>query len=265
MWWKMRMLMKIEDDKGGSGNGKKPDPPDDDELEERVGKHVAKAVNGAVRDYMKRGAFKEELAASVKETVAPMFDELKTIVGGGAGGDKGKGAGGDDEKNRGAGGGGALPPDVQKRLDDQERTIKRLSDESTRANAERDAAKKRNDEAEERGILATALKKAGVSEDRIDGAAALLYHERKRVIRDKDGKVRFALPKEGYVDEVDVEMGVAEWAKTSEGKGYLPPTQVQGGGARGGAPPVRRGEEPSEAQLMDALGRSLLGQKVDIG
>jgi hypothetical protein len=264
-WWKMRVLMAPKDEKPGAGGNGGGGDDDDDDIDPKIARHVGKAVNSAVRDYMKRSSFKDALGASIADVVKPMFEELGAKLKPAAGGG---GAGDDDDRERGGGNGGGdkskggLPPEVQRELEDQKRMIKRLTDENAKSAAERDAAKKRNDEAEERKVLADALKKHGVDETRLDGAVALLYADRKRVVRDKEGKIRFALPREGFVDEVDVESGAAEWVKSSEGKAYLPPRDVEGGGQRGGRAPVRSGNgEPSVPELADELAHLMAGGK----
>jgi hypothetical protein len=112
--------------------------------------------------------------------------------------------------------------------------------------------------AEERGELESALRSAGVADERLRGAVALLYTEDKRVGRDKDGKIVFRVPKEGYTDELSLSDGITEWIKTNEGKHYMPARPVGGSGAMGGRGAKGQIKE-SRAELMAKLGRQLMG------
>jgi len=87
--------------------------------------------------------------------------------------------------------------------------------------------------AKERSELSAALRAAGVPDERLRSAVALLYTEDKRV-EAKDDKVVFKMQRDGYVDELDLEAGLDEWLKSPEGKHYAPARDVRGSGAQGG-------------------------------
>lgn len=276
-WMKRHLMMQLgpmmapkdpDDDGGGGGGAGKPFTPEQEQA-------LGRMVNSALTSHMGRKPFKDAIAAAVGEHTSPILAKLEEMSGGGGGGnddDGGSNAGGGGGNNRGGGGGGAnfkLPPEVQKRLDDLERTNKRLQAEGEQAKTESQKQKRANEVAEEKKLLRDSLKAAGVSDERLDGAMALLYHEQGKLMRDPDGRVRYKLAREGYVDEVDVSSGIAEWIKSPEGKGYLPPVQVQGGGSRGGNNGGARGskQEPSDQDLLGELGNLLNGGKptIDLG
>lgn len=265
-WWKMRILMAAKDDKGGSGGG----AGDDDDngggapFTAEQEKALGRMVNSALTSHMGRKPFKDAIAAAVGEHTSPILAKLEEMSGSGEGG--GNGGNGNGQGGNGNGGGSAkLPPEVQRQLDEQAKLIKRLQGENETSKAESARVKKQNETAEEKAALGRALKAGGLPEERIAGAVALLYHEQGKVKRDGDGRVRYQLAREGYTDDVDVETGIAEWLKSSEGKSYLPPVNVQGGGARGGSGGGSRGKaEPTETELLGELGNLLNGGKPTI-
>jgi len=260
-----RMLMGPVVDKSG-GTNKRNEQNDDDNSgdDDALNEKISRMVNGAVNGLTKKGHFKEMIANSVKDTVGPMFEELK-----GAFSNRNSDETNDEKSDKTSGKradkDNAVPPEMQRRLDELERANKRLTDEYNKEKENANAAKKRNDEQEERSRLTVALKTAGVSEDRLPGALALLYLDQKKIKRDKDNKIKFVVEKDGYSDDVELDTGVEQWIKTAEGKSYLPPRNVEGAGTRGGVAPIRRGEEPNEAQLMNALGNAMMGKNIDIG
>lgn len=261
-----KILMAPVNDKGSGSGKKKPDDNDDGDGEGEdtplTREDVTRMVNGAVTGMFNKTKFKEMLGTAVKETVSPLFEDLKTSLSGKKTDDDDGDNGGDDKGKKQASG---ITPEVQKRLDELERSNKQLLKETKEEKEKAAAADKRNDEQEERSKLAVALKAAGVSEDRLPGALALLYLEQKKIVRDENRKIKFVVQKEDYEEKLDLEKGVADWIKSPEGKSYLPPKEIAGAGTRGGPPPVRRGEEPSEAQLMHQLGSAMMGVKVDLG
>jgi len=248
---------------------KKPKPKtEDDEIEveeldeealaEMINDTVSKQVNGAVTGALKKGAFKEMVGAAIKDAMDGLKDTLlndvKELIPAGGSKDDKSATGGDK-------GGGGLPPEVKKQIDDLAKANKKLQDQVNAEQQARAAQTQKERAAEERGALTKALKASGVADDRLAGAAALLYLDMGKVKRDEDGKIKFV----GKNDElVDLDEGVADWAKAGEGKSYLPPAGVKGAGERGGLPPGSGPGEPSEAQLINALGNALMGNRIDI-
>lgn len=237
---------------------KKKDDEIDDTPNETEDERIGRVVNAAVSSQLKRGGVKDIINAAVQAALEPAMATLtetitKTLKAAGGGSGDGGDGGGD---NKGA----KLPPDVQKRIDEIERSNKRLTEENATSKAEAARERLANQQAEERQILRKELAASGVSEERIDGALALLYTERKKVKRDGEGKIRFSTTKDGYPEDVDVSVGVAEWTKSAEGKAYLPADNVSGTGTRSGRPPTRGKGEPSEQELLQELGNQLMGQ-----
>lgn len=270
MLHKMKWLMAPVNDRGGGGgtNKKKPDDDDDDDENNTPPvdeKKLGEMVNGAVRNFMKRGAFQEMLATAVTGALEPALGEIKETLG-----KLGKSNNTDDDdaankdKKNGNGGGGGIPKEVQEQIDELKRSNKKLTDDVAKEKQEKQAATRRNEQQEERSKLREELKKQGVPDERLNGVVALLYADQNRVVRDKEGKIKYVVVRDGYDEQVELEEGVKEWAKSDEGKNYLAPVGVQGGGTRGGPPPIRRGEEPSETQLMGLLGNAMLGHKVEL-
>lgn len=70
---------------------------------------------------------------------------------------------------------------------------------------------------------------AGVDKNRLRGVTALL---RDQVKYDRDGNPYMTVKRGGVDEDVDLEVGTAEFFKTDEGKSYLAPTQQGAGGAR---------------------------------
>lgn len=121
---------------------------------------------------------------------------------------------------------------MQKKIEAAERRY----DEERKAREEERKARMRD---EERVALADALRSGGLDDKRLRGAAALLYSEERRVVRDPEtGSIKFRQEKDGYEELVDLGKGIAEWLKTEDGKAYLPPRQTAGSGASavGGRP-----------------------------
>lgn len=133
---------------------------------------------------------------------------------------------------------------MQKQLDDEKAA--RATEASERARTE------------ERSALMSGLATLGITGARASAAAALLHTEMKTVRRDKGGRIVFAVPRDGYDDELDLTKGLAEWAKTDAGKEFLPARDAGGSGEsprRGGGPsPAGQKRRPGEALLAAILG-----------
>jgi hypothetical protein len=111
--------------------------------------------------------------------------------------------------------------------------------------------------AEERSKLGAALRAAGVPDERLRGAVALLYTEDKRVARNSAGGVVFKMPRDGYTDELELDAGIDEWLKSGEGKHFAPARDVRGSGATGGKPGQTNGKM-SRQDMKRELVRSVL-------
>lgn len=113
--------------------------------------------------------------------------------------------------------------------------------------------------AKERSELQSALRSAGVPDERLRSAVALLYTEDKRV-EAKDNSVVFKMQRDGYVDELELEKGISEWLSTPEGKHFAPPRDVRGSGAQGGSRngAGNRNHKKSKQELKHDLMRAII-------
>lgn len=85
--------------------------------------------------------------------------------------------------------------------------------------------------AEEKSALTQALQAAKVRGELMAPAIAYLHGDGRPVTRNKGGEIVFNFKGEtGAVEELDLGAGVAAWLKTQEGKAFLPPVDVGGGG-----------------------------------
>lgn len=148
---------------------------------------------------------------------------------------------------------GAADPAVEKRFAQMEREVQkaRKMAEDERHLREEQQAKARSQE--ERSALENALRTQGVKQELLKPAVALLYTEDKRVARDDSGQIVFKIPRDGFVDDLDLETGVGEWLRTAEGKNFAAPKPVAGSGATAGKPASRAQKTASRDELKSAL------------
>jgi hypothetical protein len=112
--------------------------------------------------------------------------------------------------------------------------------------------------AEERSKLGAALRSAGVADERLRGAVALLYTEDKRIMRNAEGQVVFKMQRDGYVDELTVDAGIAEWLTTPEGKHFAPARDVHGSGAQGGKSGQQGNQKRTKREMKRDLVKAIL-------
>lgn len=128
---------------------------------------------------------------------------------------------------------------------------------SVREEAEAERSKAR--EQQERAALREQLREAGVPDGLLRGAVAALYVEDRRVARDDDGNIVFKAQRAGFVDELDLSKGIAEWLDGEEGKHYRPARAVAGSGASGPrGQPRRENGKPTRSELKQKLVRAVL-------
>lgn len=241
------------DGKGGDGKGGgEAEIPD--HIKTFVEGAVTRGINGALGTWGKRFEAKIPTADSLKETISTSLAEaLKGLKPDGAGGDGGGDDGGGDGKRKRS----ADDPMERKFLklqDDLKKTQDALKAKDEQATKEREERAR----AEERTELGNALRKVGVPDARAAAAAALLFHERKLVARNEAGeiclKVKSTVGGQTMEDLVPLSEGVEAWAKTPEGKEFMPPVDAGGSGNRGGrVPGPRPGEKMSREQAGSVL------------
>lgn len=237
--------------KDQQGNPIPPDDDDDDggdELTEGQVSRITDIVNAAVSGQLSR-KMGRAITDAVEGAVAPLRELIEKRATGDDGGD---GDGGDDgqqqpQRGKGKGAGNARPtkdPEfeaMQKRVAAMEAERKKEREESR--NGKRDS------------MLREQLEAAGVDKNRIRGAVAVLRDSMK--YDEKANEWVYKAKREGYEEDVDLEVGVTEWAGTDEGKSYLAPPQPSGGpprggsgvrpaGGAGGAPRLTNGGRPAQ-------------------
>lgn len=242
---------------GGDAGGQGAGGANADELAQLVGRQVA----GAVNNYFRRGSVKEQIAAAVGEVLPGVLSETLTQLGvtpGGAGGaQQGGGASTGTRAAAQTGGDSSIDdhPTIKQLKAQNEQLQKQLKAQQDAVETERSKAQQQ----EERSALVEALREAGVPDSRIRGAVAELYLDQRRVVRTEQGQIGFTVQREWGPEVIPLGKGITEWLGTEEGKVYLPPVQTQGSGGTGGMRPRPPGQKPTRGELMNTLGRLMLG------
>lgn len=86
------------------------------------------------------------------------------------------------------------------------------------------------------------LTKIGVPTHLLKGAVATLVDADKLVFLNEDGELKF----KSSIGEVDMDQGVKQWSKSTDGKAFLPPKGAQGSGDRSLQKP-----SPTKTNLSD--------------
>jgi len=119
---------------------------------------------------------------------------------------------------------------------------KERATEREQAKVEKEAAQKALDQAAIEKALGAHVDK---NPDVVTAARLLLTEGRKMVVRNDDGVLVFKMPrkagKENYVEDMALDEGIAEWAKTESAKHFLPPKEVNGSGDPNKGNPPRGG------------------------
>jgi len=220
-------MAKQRGNNSNNGGGNNEPDPDEDELSEAVINTITRTVNATVTAHLSR-----KLGPALKEALGTELTEIRDTLTQIAGGKPNAGAGGDGKGNEGKGQNSGQPgtngqqpaPSLK---DDPEVVAmrKRLAALEDERKKERETAQ--NNERD--GTLREILTAAKIDPNRMRGAIAVV---RDSVKRDAEGKLVYKAQRQGYVDDLTLEDGVAEWLATDEGKSYQAPAQgVRGGGA----------------------------------
>ena len=134
-----------------------------------------------------------------------------------------------------------------------EARFKALEKKLAEREAQLEAESSKRARTEEQQLLRAALEAQGITGARATVLVSHLHGAAGAVRRNKDGRVVFAVARDGYDDELDVAKGVEEWLKTPEGKELAPPRQVGGSGTD----PKQRGNVGG-AQQKPVRGEALL-------
>ncbi len=129
-------------------------------------------------------------------------------------------------------------------------TTKQLED----IRKERDAERAKSRAAQKRSNVGEALSKHGIEGMRFRGAYAMIQ-ERIRNREDNSDELVFV---DDSGAEVDLDVGLASWAKTDEAKMFLPPIGASGSGAR--RAPTASGKPPEKKDVTyEDVGNAVLG------
>lgn len=208
-------------------------------LEERIGRIVDTRMNRAITTHFKRETPK------LAETIgAQVLAGLKAAQGGG-----------DDDDDEVAdpaepGKAGKKPPKGQS--DEVTQRMKALEGQLAVEKKKREASEAKQVEAETRRARAeeddavkSALMAAGVKDEARIRAALHTHRGEGRIKRDEAGAIMFVKRSDDGDEEMPLTKGVAEWAKTDEGKVFLPPTGASGSG----------GTQPRNGTVAPAKGK----------
>ncbi len=247
-------LVCSADDGGGGGGGGEGDPAfSESQKQEMI--RMQNAANSA--HHTRNQKVMDQKLAELQENMTASFTEMLSkfkpsdVGGQGGGGTNGhNGAGGDDDATA------KVRAEYDARMSEME---KKFAAEKTARQEERD----RNQRNEERGKLGSALRTAGVEEAKVRGAVALLYTEDQRVGRNKEGGIVFKVQRDGYMDELEMDAGVEEWMKSTEGKHFAPARDVRGSGASGGRAPAGGKGKQTRLEIKHELVRAVLGAAVN--
>lgn len=204
-------------------------------LEERIGKAVDARLNRAISGHLTR--MQPKLAADIG---AQVLAGLKAQQG-----ENDDETADPPESNKGK------PPKGQNAEADQrlKSLEKQLADE--RKKREASEAKQLDTEAkrargEEDDAVKSALMAAGVKDEARIRAALHTHRGEGRVKRGEDGTILFMKRTDAGDEEMPLAKGIADWAKTDEGKVFLPPTGASGSG---GNPPKNGGANGAPGKL----------------
>lgn len=259
------LLGPNNDRRGAAGKGGNNEPADDDDDDEALGERISKLVseqldaklNKAITGHFKREMpkFAEQIGAQVIAAMKPSAGDDDTNDDAGAGG-----AGAGDGAGKGAKGkGGGQSDEVTahiKRLEKQvadEKAARLKSENATKEAEQRRLATEEND------LITKALMGAGVKDETHIEAALLLHRGRGRVKRNEEGEVVYVPGKD--VDPLPLAKGISDWAKSDEGKKFMPPSGAGGSGGR--SPKAADGSGKSgkytDADLSADITKAILG------
>lgn len=244
MAWKK--MMAVDGDGGGRG--------DENEGEGGAGKEkgdttdveklIDSKVNAAISTHLSRfrTSLEKDIGGTIAKSLEPFGAKLEAL------GNKPLDEGKKKDKE-------AIDEDRRK---DQAR-IADLENKYSEEKKQREAEASARAREEERGALQTALRTAGIEDNRLRAAVALIYGEDQRVGRADNGDIVFKVQKAGYVDEVTLDDGIGDWLKSDEGKTFLPARGAAGSGASGSNHQRKKGATTKEERIAEARHALLAG------
>ncbi|MEL6346888.1 MAG: hypothetical protein AAFV53_27495 [Myxococcota bacterium] len=205
------------------------------------------ATAESVTKIVEQGLEKLDVTTQIKTALDDGLKEVREKLN-----DKGNGEGGKTGKE-GEGEPSAEVLRLQERQQELERKLREQEQEAA-ASAQRERDSRLD------GALRSALSKHNIPADRHDLVIPVLRNMKtadgKPVLYfDDAGKPLWTAQRKGYTDKLNVEDGIAEWAKTDVAKVYIPASGKQGAGGGGGESP---GDGGGGVTSMDALANDLL-------
>lgn len=125
---------------------------------------------------------------------------------------------------------------------------------------ERDQERSKRRDVALRQATSEQLAKIGIDGTRFKGAFAMLQQDGRIKHRDDDSDELVFVDDAG--SEVELEVGLAAWAKTDEAKIFLPPSGMKGAGTRpsgGNNPPPKLSPEQQQEAAWTAAGEAIRG------
>jgi hypothetical protein len=131
-----------------------------------------------------------------------------------------------------------------------QRQLEELRNEATQLKAERDAERTQSKNMTLRQKLGDELARAGINDpQRVRYAMALLVSEEQRVRWSEDGES--IVFRDATGEDIDLATGIKTWAKSEDGKHFLPPTGARGSGDRQGQGRTQQQQGTKEPSATD--------------
>lgn len=198
----------------------------------------------------KLGEFSKSMSKTIEDSL------LKLVPSGGGEGGKGKSKG---EGASGGEGGGSHESD--RRMNTLEKTVQSLQTELDKSRQKETALREKARAQNLRTTLREAFHKHGLTDDaRVRGAIALWLEEgRARYASEDDDAAVVAVERDKT--ELDIDVGVASWFRTEEGRSFLPPMGPRGSGDGRGQPGLSsKGKTTTVEQAAGAIQRWINGE-----
>lgn len=205
-----------DDDDGGGGNGGLDDATRDE---------IRRLVNATVSSQLGR-KLDTAIKGALDGAMAPISEQLAKLTA----------ARGDDDDDDDApptkkGGKGADRGDRGNRQQQRDPEFVAMQKKLQAIEEERKTERAQAEARERDSFLREQLGKLGVDQNRMRGAVAVL---RESVKKDPEtGDWIYKAQRDGYVEDLDLSKGVAEWGNTDEGKSYRTPPGKGAGGNNG--------------------------------
>ena len=198
---------------------------------EGMKKETTKQVNGAIANVKDTFGKKLEGVLDAEAVAALATEKAQAIAA-----DLAKKSAPAGDKSQGQ---GQLDPETKRMLDEMKAANEALQAKVRKGEEERAKERAERHAMEEKQAITAELAKVGVR-DGLRGAALAYIREKGMVKRDGEGNIVFERPSDvGGVERLSLSDGFADWAKSTEGKEFLPQRDVRGSGdtqpARGAA------------------------------